>query len=238
MSVREFIKKLPGVAPIKGYLWRTFVNRHDKSAFLHQLKPDARILDVGCGNNSPFYTKNILPECVYTGLDIGDYNQSQPNLADQYVVTTPAKFAEAIYAFNEAFDAVISTHNLEHCDDRDMTVDAMLGAVSPGGQLYMTFPCGQSVSFPSRSGTLNYYDDPTHKGLPPDFDQLIEKIQSHGFAIEFAARSYKPWAFWFIGRLNEKKSVSENRVFISTWAYYGFEAVVQARKISQQRSTG
>jgi len=133
MSVREFIKKLPGVAPIKGYLWRTFVNRHDKSAFLHQLKPDARILDVGCGNNSPFYTKNILPECVYTGLDIGDYNQSQPNLADQYVVTTPAKFAEAIYAFNEAFDAVISTHNLEHCDDRDMTVDAMLGAVSPGG---------------------------------------------------------------------------------------------------------
>jgi SAM-dependent methyltransferase len=230
MPAREFIKKLPGVVPIKGYLWRTIVNRHDKSAFLHQLRPDARILDVGCGNNSPFYTKCILPACAYTGLDIGDYNQSKPNLADRYVVTTAEKFADTIYTLNEAFDAVISTHNFEHCDDRDSTIDAMLKAVSPGGQIYMTFPCEQSVSFPSRSGTLNYYDDPTHKGLPPAFDRLIDTLQSHRFAIEFASRSYKPWAYWFAGLLNEKKSVSENRVFISTWAYYGFEAVIHARK--------
>jgi hypothetical protein len=205
--------------------------RYDKGAFLQQLKHSARILDVGCGNNSPFYVKTMMPMCCYTGLDVGDYNQSRPNLADHYILTTPENFAESICGLTEAFDAVLSTHNFEHCNDRDMTIDAMLNAVGAGGQIYMAFPCEQSVNFPSRQGTLNYYDDPTHVGLPPNFDQLIETIKSHGFRIEFSAKNYKPLVFWILGLINEKRSKSENRViWPSTWAYYGFESVIQARK--------
>lgn len=232
MPVKELLRKVPGLVYVKGCLWRGLINRHDKGAFLHQLKPSAQILDVGCGNNSPFYTKNILPMCDYTGLDIDDYNQSQPNVADHYIITTADKFAESIANFNGVFDAVISTHNLEHCDERNNTLNAMLGAVRLGGQIYMTFPCEKSVEFPSRPGTLNYYDDPTHKEVPPNFDQLISTIKSRGFKIEFAARRYKPFFFWLAGFFNEKKSVASNKVFISTWAYYGFEAVIQARKRS------
>lgn len=231
MSIKTLIRKVLYIVSVKHYLWRKVINRHDKTSFLLQLISSARILDIGCGNNSPFYTKTMLPTCIYTGLDIENYNQSLPNLADNYIVTTAELFPDSIYNFNEAFDAVLSTHNIEHCNERNLTIDAMLKAVRPGGQIYMTFPCEQSVGFPSRCGTLNYYDDPTHTGLPPDFDELIQTIKSHGFEIEFAAKNYKPIVFWITGFINERKSRLENQVFPSTWAYYGFESVIQARKV-------
>ena len=230
-SVGTILRKIPYAVSIKRYLWRKLIVRHDKTAFLYHLKPNSRILDVGCGNDSPFNVKTVLPMCVYTGLDIGDYNQSRPNLADSYIITTPEQFPAAIYRFNESFDAVISTHNIEHCNERDKTIDAMLNAVRPGGQIFMTFPCEQSVGFPSRCGTLNYYDDPTHKGLPPDFDQLIRTIESHGFEIQFSAKNYTPFGLWVEGFIKEKQSRLENCVFHpATWAYYGFESVIQARR--------
>jgi len=231
MPVGTILRKIPYAVSIKRYLSKKLIAGHDRNAFLYQLKPNARILDVGCGSNSPFHVKTALPTCVYTGLDIGDYNQSLPNLADSYIITTPEQFSAAIYSFNEAFDAVISAHNIEHCNDREETIDAMLNAVRPGGQIFMTFPCEQSVSFPSRRGTLNYYDDPTHKGSPPDFDQIIRTIKSHGFEIQFSAKNHKPFGLWLEGFIKERKSRLENRVFHpATWAYYGFESVIQAKR--------
>ena len=35
-------------------------------------------------------------------------------------------------------------------------------SLKKGGILYMAFPCEESITFPSREGTLNFYDDPTH----------------------------------------------------------------------------
>ena len=76
------------------------------------------ILDVGCGNNSPFHTKTVLPNCNYYGIDICDHNQTKPLLADLYIITTPDNFSFEISKYSNHFDAVISNHNLEHCDDR------------------------------------------------------------------------------------------------------------------------
>ena len=64
-------------------LVKKILRPNGKDAFLMSLPRAAEILDVGCGNNSPFRTKKILPKCIYTGIDIGDYNQSKPNLADE-----------------------------------------------------------------------------------------------------------------------------------------------------------
>src|ERR1035437_9243042 len=38
--------------------------------------PSLRILDVGCGNNSPSVTKRWFPGCHYAGADIQRYNLS------------------------------------------------------------------------------------------------------------------------------------------------------------------
>lgn len=202
----------------------------EKHSFLASLVAQCAILDVGCGNNSPLYTKLILPSCLYTGIDIGDYNQIGKDFADSYILTTPENFHTEIAKFYRSFDAVISTHNIEHCNDRDKTLKAMLGAIKVGGQLYMQFPSERSVDFPNRGGTLNYFDDPTHKDAPPNFKAMVDTIAASGFHIVYATPQYRPLLRRIEGFLNERRSRRQNRVIGGTWAYYGFEAIIWAQR--------
>jgi SAM-dependent methyltransferase len=215
------------------HLIKGIVRPHGKLHFLTRLSSHASILDVGCGNNSPFQVKSILPESTYTGVDVGDYNQTMPNKADRYIITTPAGFTGALREFCEEFDAVLSSHNIEHCDDRMGTLEAMLRATKPGGKIYIAFPCAESVRFPARAGTLNYYDDATHKALPPDFDLLLQVLRESGFQIEHAARHHRPVLFWLLGMLVEPLSRWRKRVMRGTWELYGFESIIIARKHSR-----
>ena len=217
-----------------GLYFKGMLRPHGKTHFILNLDARASILDVGCGNNSPFQVKSILPDSTYTGLDIGDYNQTKPNMADRYIVTTPAGFTGALLAFNEEFDAVVSSHNIEHCDDREGTFSAMLRATKPGGKVYVSFPCAESVRFPSRAGTLNYYDDATHKQAPPDFDRLVRVLRASGFQIEHAERRSRPPLFLLLGWLLEPISRWKKRVMRGTWELYGFESIIIARKIGRQ----
>ncbi len=189
------------------------------------------MLDVGCGNNSPFLVKSILPRSTYTGIDIGDYNQTKPNKADRYILTTPEAFASRIDDFDECFDAVISSHNLEHCNDREATFRAMLHATRLGGLMYLSFPSQESVSFPSRTGTLNYFDDPTHRDAPPDIDLLLTMARSQGFETVFFTRGNRPWLARIIGFLVEPISKARRKVMRGTWELYGFEAIIILRRV-------
>ena len=211
------------------------VFRHGKLHFVSQLDSSASVLDVGCGNNSPFQIKSLLPNSTYTGIDIADYNQTRPNPADRYILTSPENFTKAIERFDAEFDAVISSHNLEHCDDRDGTFLAMLRAVRLNGKIFVCFPCEASVTMPSRPGTLNYYDDPTHKTKPPDFDRLIAICAENGFEIIFSAKRFKPAALWLLGLVCEPISRIKRKVLRGTWALYGFESVLIARKIRENK---
>jgi SAM-dependent methyltransferase len=207
------------------------LRKNGKTDFLSKLNSNSSILDVGCGNNSPFRTKQILPDCIYTGLDVGDYNQTKPLLAENYVITTPQNFSNEIAKFSKAFDAVISSHNLEHCDDREMTLTAMLEALKVGGKLYLSFPCEQSVNFPRRGGTLNYYDDSTHKFSPPNFNETLAYIKQKGFEIVYAERNYSPKILSLIGWACEPLSKLRNKIMVGTWEYYGFESIIIAEKV-------
>ena len=115
------------------------LRRNGKTDFLSRLKHNVFILDVGCGNNSPYRVKGILPKCNYIGLDIGDYNQTKPLLADKYISTTPNDFHAEIDKFDEYFDVVISSHNIEHCNDRDAVLIAMMKSIKKGGESLCPF---------------------------------------------------------------------------------------------------
>jgi hypothetical protein len=52
------------------------VNQKYKPDFILQLPRGAKVLDVGCGNNSAQSTKKLRPDIYYVGLDVGDYNQT------------------------------------------------------------------------------------------------------------------------------------------------------------------
>lgn len=157
-----------------------------KDSFLSYVPKNAKILDVGCGNNSPYRVKSQRSDVFYVGLDVKNYNQeNNPDFhADQYIIVPSDEFAGRINGFHDSFDAVISSHNLEHCSMPEEVLNNMLKTLKRGGLLYISFPCEESVHFPKSCGTLNFYDDPTHKRVI-SFENTIKIIRSGGGIIDF-----------------------------------------------------
>jgi len=211
------------------YFTITQLSKNGYRAFISRLLPGARVLDVGCGNNSPFKLKSQRPDIHYTGLDVGDYNQTSPNLADKYIVVPPAEFVFAIQKFEGEFDAVISSHNIEHCQEPEMVIRAIVAALRQGGCLYLSFPSEQSLSFPSRRGCLNFKDDPTHHDVP-QFLAIKQALLAADCEIIVAHQQYQPAMLWLIGALQEPWSRLKGRTLFGTWAFFGFESVIWARK--------
>lgn len=201
-----------------------------KESFLKSLKSGSRILDLGCGNSSPKFTKNIIPSCYYIGIDVGDCNQDADNPADEYIIVPSDRFKVTTYGFVDSVDAVISTHNIEHCDDRYGVVDALAKSLKVGGKAYISFPCAESVGFPSRRGTLNYYDDGSHIGEPPDFGKIISILSQNGLSILYAASRFQPPIHWVLGLGNEDQSAQDGDLKDGTWCYWGFESLIVAER--------
>lgn len=216
---------------IKKIIRKIVEPKYCKSSFLKKINHNGKLLDVGCGNNSSYSIKSQYPNIHYTGIDVGDYNQTKPNMADNYIITEPEKFADTIANIPELFDTVISSHNLEHCNDRNKCLDAMIKVLKNGGYLYLSFPTEKSINFPGpRNGCLNYYDDGTHKDIPPDFDKVITVLKNNNMEIIFSSKSYKPFFMFLIGALYERKSKKEKQTKVGTWAFWGFEAIIWAKK--------
>jgi SAM-dependent methyltransferase len=206
----------------------TLLKSRGKLAFLRSLPPGAQVLDVGCGNNSPREAKTLRPDLVYTGLDVGDYNQQDSiAFADRYLIVPPDQFAAAIAGFAGRMDAVVSAHNLEHCDAPAAVLEAMLRALKPGGRLYLSFPSEASAHFPHRHGCLNFRDDSSHQQLPR-WDEVTTAIEAAGCRLEFARARYRPPLLAAAGLLLEPVGALTRRNMPagSTWALYGFESVL------------
>lgn len=210
-----------------------FLKPKGRVAFLASLPSKAVILDVGCGNDTPARVKSLLPDSTYIGLDVGDYNQSQQSLAviDRYIVTSPEKFAQEIESLAGQVDAVISSHNIEHCNEPERTLKAMCQALRPDGRLFLAFPCEASAHFPHRQGTLNFFDDPTHQQIP-DWQKIISVLGSENLMVEVSEPRYRPALLCLMGLLLEPFSMLLKRLMPmgSTWALYGFESMIWARK--------
>lgn len=223
----------------------TFLRPRGKLGFLKSLPAGAKVLDVGCGNNSPRDAKILRPDLFYVGLDVGDYNQQDSiRYADAYVVVPPAEFAAAIAAHSGQMDAVVSSHNLEHCNDPAAVLEAMAAALRPGGRLLLAFPCEESVGFPHRRGTLNFFDDGSHREAPR-WQAVQEVLRAKGLTLAYARKRYRPRLLAAVGLLLEPFGwlLGRNMPAGCTWALYGFESVIWGERdlspaqtrISQQR---
>lgn len=219
---------------IKFYQYiKLLVHPHGKAHFLlsHHSAKVLYVLDVGCGNNSARYVKKHMPKCYYIGVDVGDYNikENTKALMDEYYVVPPEKFADKIEEFKGCIDIVISSHNIEHCNEPMRVLDAMCAGLKGGGSLYMSFPSEASTSFPHRKGTLNFFDDSTHQWCP-QWNDVIETLKTDNVQIQFASKKYRPFILKIIGYINESRSRKEARVLRGTWEYYGFESIIWGRK--------
>ena len=205
------------------------LKRRGKYAFIASLKPGACVLDVGCGNNSPRRFKRQRPDCRYIGIDVENYRQAAhpESFADEYILSDPAEFAAAIERFRGQMDAVISCHNLEHCNAPEAVLKAMVDSLCPGAKLYLCFPAEASVRFPHRAGGLNFFDNPTHKTLPR-WQETISTLRRMGLRIDFLAQRYRPVPLAILGLLLEPFAalLKRNAIAGSTWALYGLESVI------------
>ncbi len=217
------------VLKVQKELTARLLYRHHRIHFLHTLskRKNLHVLDVGCGNQSAALVKEIRPNTYYTGIDIGDYNQSSMSLGmiDNYVVVGPEDFANAIKGFRESQDVVISNHNIEHTNEPEKCLEAMAESLKPGGRIYIAFPSKLSTLFPSRVGTLNFYDDKTHKNVM-DFEVTCSILRNSGIKITYANPSMRGWYLKRLGEREEGLSASMNRVLGATWDYWGFEAII------------
>ncbi len=205
--------------------------KYSKISFLSSLPYNCRLIDVGCGNNSPQFIKLLRPDIYYVGIDVSDHNQlGNPLLfADEYILTSPDRFSEAIDQYKGQMDAVLSHHNLEHCNDQLAVLSSMTNALKPNGKLYLSFPCEESINFPHRDGCLNFFDDPTHNQVPC-WSSVVHHIEMAGFKFDFTAKRYRPLGLALKGLLLEPLSFWRRQTLIdgSTWALYGFESIIWA----------
>lgn len=212
---------------------RMLLRPRGREAFVQSLPIGAAVLDVGCGSNSPYLLKSQRPDLHYVGIDVFDYDQDRdPNsVADEYIVCEPAQFGATIAGLGQRFDAVISSHNIEHCDDPEGVLAAMAGVIKPGGRLYMAWPAEHTVTLPSRAGCLNFYDDPGHRQMP-QFASVLGALYRGGLVVSFQARAYHPVVPYLVGAVVEPFAAALNRQgpLRSTWAFYGFESVVWLSK--------
>jgi len=181
------------------------------------------------------------PDIYYVGLDIydqphGTYD-TNTGIADEYILTSAEEFPGEIEQRKSLFDAVVSAHNIEHCLFPEETLTAMIRALRIGGRLYMSFPCAESIDFPKRKGTLNFFDDQTHRYLP-NLDHIVNILRSEGCKIDFFTKRYRPTLPFIVGMFLEPLSILMNRCMplTSTWALYGFETVIWATRTSPNAS--
>ena len=209
---------------------KLFLRPNGKVDFLNSIPKNSFILDVGCGNNSPLLVKSFLPNSFYVGIDVGNYNNDYnvDKIADKYILSDPNYFVKSLKSIDINFDAIISSHNLEHCNDRIGVLNAMIEKLNYGGKIYLSFPSKESINFPKRIGCLNYYDDPTHKDLPPDFDFVLKTLKDNNFKVIFSKKRYKPYILRCIGIFSNLISYFTKKVHIGMYENWGFESIIIA----------
>jgi SAM-dependent methyltransferase len=189
--------------------------------------PGLRILDIGCGNNSPVTTKQWFPDSHYSGADIQRYNLSDQDLAvmDTFYLLDPSGGGYSSIP-DSSFDFIILHHVVEHMPAPAPILAVICSKLKPGGCIWIAFPSLRSLSLPSAEGTLQFCDDPTHVYVP-DVREVSNILLTNGVKVLHAGRSRSfvremigaivlPWALLkrlLIGKLSAK----------GLWYILGFE---------------
>jgi 2-polyprenyl-3-methyl-5-hydroxy-6-metoxy-1,4-benzoquinol methylase len=194
----------------------------------HRLSgPGLRILDIGCGNNSPATTKRWFPGSHYSGADIQRYNLNDQDLAamDTFYLLDPAGEGYSSIP-DSSFDFIVLHHVVEHMPIPVPILAAICSKLKPGGYIWIAFPSLRSLSLPSADGTLQFCDDPTHVYVP-EVREISNVLLANGVRVLHAGRSRSfvremigaillPWALlkrMITGRLSGK----------GLWYILGFE---------------
>ena len=212
--------------------WKAYLDPHSKYRFVAAFNIEGKeILDIGCGVDSVRKLKVMAPKAQFDGVDIEEYQMSEAGKRAMraYHIVSPQNFWTHI-AQGPSYDAMVLSHVIEHLDKPKEFLDMLLTKLKPGGGIYISTPCMQSIHFMSlRRGCLNFYDDPTHKApmpliawadaISPAFQASKKVARNYGHPLVFVLGwVFMPWVW-----LTRRKM---------PWMWYakGFETVVVIRR--------
>ena len=189
------------------------------------------ILDVGAGSHSATITKQWLPKCHYTGIDIANYNNDASDFKamDEFIEMDLTKL-EFHKIPDSRYDMIVMSHVIEHLHNGDNVIEGLISKLKKGGIIYLEFPSERSVNFPSKRETLNFYDDPTHCRLfsVKEVSDLLVKnhlhILSAGTRRQWINILLMPFKIVF---QSLTKGYVRGGVY---WDYYGFADYVCAKR--------
>src|SRR5580658_3870902 len=155
-----------------------------------KLASGARMLVVGCGDNSPTITKKWFPGCHYAGADIQQYNLNDSDLAAMDEFFPLGADGTGYAAIPESsYDFIILNHVIEHMTDPEPIVAVLCQKLGSGGYMWIAFPSERSLTLPhSVDETLNFYDDPTHVSVP-DLNAIAKTLAANGIDVLHSGRS-------------------------------------------------
>ena len=215
-------------------------NTHPYYRLLRSLGRGASVVDIGCGNHSPKRHKYLRPDIRYVGVDIQRYNLDthDERLADRIVIVRREHFAADVLELvgERSADLVALKHVIEHVEDPPRTISAAARLLKPGGRIFLAFPAEHTPTLPSAIGTLNFYDDPTHKWLPRLTD-IRGVPTATGLEIETVIAGWSHPALSAVGAVEYAfkralKWVSGAPLVSSwfLWSLFKFESIVIARR--------
>lgn len=190
------------------------------------------VLDIGSGSHSASITKQWLPGCHYTGVDIAkDFgnDESDYKAMDEFIEMDLTKLNFSSIPDNK-YDLIIMSHVAEHLHNGDRVIQGLVPKLKKDGIFYVEFPSERSVNFPSMCETLNFYDDPTHcriytvKEVSAFFSQEGMQVVAGGIRRQLINILVMPLKITL--QLITKGYVRAG-VF---WDFYGFAEFVVAKK--------
>jgi len=166
---------------------------HPRTVFLKTLRRHASVLDVGAGDgvlhvfkkwihppreDLRLYAYSMKEEPgfnSYDGFEIGVWPQGKP-------------------IFNDLkFDAIFSSHFIEHIDDPLGFIVWQVSRLAQGGRIYCEWPSSHTSELPTvkefqkRDIPLvisNFKDDHTHNKEIPNRNAIVSKLEESGLVID------------------------------------------------------
>jgi SAM-dependent methyltransferase len=214
---------------IKLYISK-YINKYGKLSFASKLDYGSRVVDLGCGNSWSLKLKTIRPDLFYIGVDIQNYkNDNSLEYIDDFVLIKSDEFHKFNEKIESLVDACIWSHNIEHLERPIETLNSVVKILKPGGFLYLSFPSKVTLELPSRKGTLNFHDDPTHVYLP-DLNKLSTILVNNEYELKVIKEENKPLIPYLIGMILEPLSKILKINLYGTWSYHGYETVIIAKR--------
>ena len=171
-KLSKLIKRI--IEPVRFKYIKRYINKENSSY---------RILDIGCGSQSPALTKYWINTSEYHGVDNGYWEDDVEGYKDIdkfYMLDLNNGLLDQIP--EGYFDIIILSHVIEHIKNGEYIISSLCTKLRSKGVIYIETPSPRTINYPSAIGFLNFYDDQTH--IRCYFDsEILPVLQSNNMKV-------------------------------------------------------